>query len=254
MKRPSIESSLHHLSKDNNEQHNEQTFVENLAENKRELKKLLGQSQDVMLTEFKIQLKNGEQLDALLIAIDGLVDEEAKRNNVLHTLIATPLQVRSKSAVTLDLIEEKLTVKSVHKEKRIEVAVELLLKSQAMILVDTVAESLIIAIEGFEIRSISEPETEQTVKGSREGFIETTSVNLSLIRRRIRHPSLRFETIELGQYSRTDILNTPTLSEGLVSTELSSSIEQSNFTSQFAPITFREFYRFIEGPVPIYCC
>src|SRR5699024_7504333 len=56
-----------------------------------------------------------------------------------------------------------------------------------------------------EIRAIEEPETEKTVRGPREGFIESISVNLSLLRRRISHPSLRFETLEIGDYSQTGV-------------------------------------------------
>lgn len=181
------------------------TFSNNIKENKSNIEKLLGTSQDVMLTEFKIQLTNGGYVDALLVAIDGLVDEEAKRNNVLNALIETPLNVDSKKDINLDLIGSKLAVKSAQVETNIEKAIDHLLKAQALLMIDTISEGLIIAIEGFEIRSIDEPETEQSVRGSREGFIETTSVNLSLIRRRIMHPSLRFETIEVGKYSQTGI-------------------------------------------------
>src|SRR5699024_3765124 len=36
-------------------------------------------------------------------------------------------------------------------------------------------------------------------------FIESMSVNLTLIRRKISHPSLRFETLKIGKYSQTGI-------------------------------------------------
>lgn len=66
----------------------------------------------------------------------------------------------------------------------------------------------------------------------------------------------RDQMIRLNSYmfmtknNPTDILNTPTLYEDLVATELSSSFEQTNYTAEFAPITLREFYKFVEGPVP----
>lgn len=47
----------------------------------------------------------------------------------------------------------------------------------------------------------------------------------------------------------TEVLDTSTLYEDLVATELSSSFEQTNYTTEFAPITLREFYKFIEGPI-----
>src|SRR5699024_4450037 len=36
--------------------------------------------------------------------------------------------------------------------------------------------------------------------------IETCGVNRSLTRRRIAHPSLRFETLQIGEYSNTDVV------------------------------------------------
>lgn len=71
--------------------------------------------------------------------------------------------------------------------------------------------------------------------------------SLDIIRRdqMVRLNSLVFIT----KNNPTDILNTSTLYEDLVATELSSSIEQSSFTAEFTPITFREFFKFIEGPV-----
>lgn len=47
----------------------------------------------------------------------------------------------------------------------------------------------------------------------------------------------------------TDILNTPTFYEELVSLELASSLNQTKYVTDFAPITMREFYRLLEGPL-----
>src|SRR5699024_9440156 len=47
----------------------------------------------------------------------------------------------------------------------------------------------------------------------------------------------------------TDVLNTATLYEDLVASELAASMEQTQFVAEYAPITLREFYRSIEGPV-----
>lgn len=50
----------------------------------------------------------------------------------------------------------------------------------------------------FEKRNISEPQTEKNVKGPHEGFIEDLSVNISILRKRIRNSNLKFKTIKLG--------------------------------------------------------
>src|SRR5699024_8820722 len=181
---------------------NSNHFSTDIRKNEKMLSEQLGTSQDVMLTKFKIKLHNSDDVDAMLVAIDGLVDEEVKRNNVIKPLIEPPLE--KDPSKDLASIRERLAVKSAVIEGDPEKVLQKVLKAQAFLLIDGLSEGLLISIEGFEIRSIEEPETEQIVRGSREGFIESLSVNLSMVRRRIASPSLRYETMEIGEYSQTD--------------------------------------------------
>jgi len=57
----------------------------------------------------------------------------------------------------------------------------------------------------FEKRAITEPPTSTVIKGPREGFVESLPVNISLMRRRIKSPSLKFENLTVGKYSSTPI-------------------------------------------------
>lgn len=74
----------------------------------------------------------------------------------------------------------------------------------------------VIAIEGYEsvimmdlrnypARSIDEPDKERTLRGSRDGFVESLVSNTALIRRRIRDPRLVFHMMKIGRVSRTDV-------------------------------------------------
>lgn len=212
MKRPSNFSKL--LKKMNgtnkNNQQKEMTstnlsvtsFSSDLIENERLIKGILGSSEDVMISKFKIKVKNNI-IDAMLVAIDGLVDEEAKRNNVLKPLISEAFEEKPNDE--LEQVQMRLSTKDSKVEKNLMKAVKNVLKSDVLLLVDGCNSGLLIAIEGFEVRSIKEPETEKVVRGPREGFVESTGINLSLLRRRISHPSLRFETIEIGEFTRTGI-------------------------------------------------
>ena len=57
----------------------------------------------------------------------------------------------------------------------------------------------------YPARSVGEPEKDKSLRGSRDGFVETIVFNTALIRRRIRDPHLVMEMTEAGQTSRTDI-------------------------------------------------
>lgn len=57
-----------------------------------------------------------------------------------------------------------------------------------------------------EQRSIAEPETESVVRGPREGFVEDSSRNLSLIRKRLKSEKLTIEEMVIGSESHTTVL------------------------------------------------
>lgn len=192
-----------HLTSTVHTKDNWQNFSTDILKNKAFLKKYLGASQDIIFTKFEIKMNNNIHLNAILVAIDGLVDENAKRNNIIKPLIDSPLEPITIN--NLHTIKSRLSVKNIITENNLVKAANEVLKAHVLIFIDGESEGLLIPIEEFEIRSITEPETEQVVRGAREGFIEETSVNLSMIRRKIAHPALRFDSLEIGKYSKTNI-------------------------------------------------
>lgn len=67
-------------------------------------------------------------------------------------------------------------------------------------------EPYLIETREYPTRGISEPETEQTIRGSKDGFCESIITNVALIRRRIRNENLIFEKYQIGNYSKCDIV------------------------------------------------
>ncbi len=57
----------------------------------------------------------------------------------------------------------------------------------------------------YPARSVDEPDKDKSLRGSRDGFVETIVFNTALLRRRIRDPHLVMGMTEAGQTSRTDI-------------------------------------------------
>ena len=55
------------------------------------------------------------------------------------------------------------------------------------------------------VASVSEPSSEMVFRGSREGFTEPLRINMSLIRRRMKNPDLVFQTMTIGNLSKTQI-------------------------------------------------
>lgn len=58
----------------------------------------------------------------------------------------------------------------------------------------------------YPMRSVEEPEKDKSLRGSRDGFVETIVFNTALLRRRIRDAGLIMEMQEIGQNSKTDVV------------------------------------------------
>lgn len=74
-----------------------------------------------------------------------------------------------------------------------------------VILLDGSRRGTACGIQGYPYRSIGEPTTEVNEHGSKEGFTEPIRPNLSMVRRRIRSPLLKFELFPIGDVSKTDV-------------------------------------------------
>ena len=72
--------------------------------------------------------------------------------------------------------------------------------------IDGYEACLAIDCRTYPARSVDEPEMDKSLRGSRDGFVETIVFNTALIRRRIRDPHLTMKMFEVGKSSRTDVI------------------------------------------------
>ena len=79
------------------------------------------------------------------------------------------------------------------------------LSGPACLFVDGYKECIVLDCRTYPARSVDEPDKDKSLRGSRDGFVETIVFNTALMRRRIRDPHLIMEMTEAGQASRTDI-------------------------------------------------
>jgi spore germination protein KA len=84
--------------------------------------------------------------------------------------------------------------------------VDSVMAGNASLLVGGVNRAVMLDAKGWETRDIQESVVDRAVRGSREAFVETLGINLSLLRRRIRNPALKSETMTLGRVTRTAIV------------------------------------------------
>ncbi|WNS77586.1 spore germination protein [Bacillus sp. DTU_2020_1000418_1_SI_GHA_SEK_038] len=143
----------------------------------------------------------------LLVYIDGLIDTKSLDEFLLKPIFFKGLPKGLGEIHTFEqVIEQQLL--SIAQVKTISTVPELIdgiLKANLAIMVDGESSAILADLKGFETRSISEPQTEVSIRGPRDGFTELLRTNTTLLRRRIRSSKLKFESYSIGEFSKTDI-------------------------------------------------
>ena len=80
-----------------------------------------------------------------------------------------------------------------------------LLSGVTCLFIDGYEACIAIDCRTYPMRSVEEPDKDKSLRGSRDGFVETVVFNTAMLRRRIRDPELVMEMKEVGDSSRTDV-------------------------------------------------
>ena len=80
-----------------------------------------------------------------------------------------------------------------------------LLSGVTCLFIDGYEACIAIDCRTYPARSVDEPSKDKSLRGSRDGFVETIVFNTALIRRRIRDPHLVMKMFDVGKSSRTDV-------------------------------------------------
>lgn len=79
------------------------------------------------------------------------------------------------------------------------------LYGDTVIFTDGDPRPVVVNTKGFSLRASAEPDNERVLQGPREGFTEGFMTNLSMIRRRLRNPHLKFTFQTLGSRTHTTV-------------------------------------------------
>lgn len=167
----------------------------------------LGESSDVIIQEFIISAE--KNLHAAIIYLETLADRNRLNDNILQVFMAesgAPLVQESKPIQSLENLKSRLAIANNFKtETTFRGATDSILAGDTILLIGGLNEALVFNTRGVFQRAISTPETEVTIRGPRESFIETMGTNIALLRRRINHPDLTVETCKAGRKTETNI-------------------------------------------------
>lgn len=181
-----------------NSNSNEQRIFASLEKNLAELRNLFGDSQDLNIAKVNVS-----GIKCAVVTIEGMVAPK----DLSKMLFDPIMEYKKRNAEPMD-VYKFFTEDGIfsNDEKIVNLfseAAEYLCSGFALVFVHGVARGAAFGAQGFAIRSLSEPSTESNVKGAKESFNENLRTNMSLIRRRVKNPKLRFEYLKAGETSKT---------------------------------------------------
>ncbi|MFL0269181.1 spore germination protein [Candidatus Clostridium radicumherbarum] len=168
-------------------------YVENLEY----IKTKLNKNQDVRYKN--INLPTGV---LTLIFIENLVDKD-----FINNFIISPLLKDQKEQLSIDIIINRtLLCISTAKLLHIDDCVHQILSGEVIILSSFSDKVIICNAEKSVHRLVEKSINEPVIKGSQEGFNESISDNINLIRKRVKNQSLKIEEFHLGTDSNSSVI------------------------------------------------
>ena len=171
-----------------------------LGKNTVNIRSMMKNSSDLIMKYAKIC-----GTDICVISLDGQTDVNKIANLVYRPLLSIaekecePEKLADMIASELPIAADEKTVTSAGE------VIDAIMSGFCVILTDGSDKGSAIGVQGFETRSVTQPENHRNVRGAREGFVEALHTNVSLVRRRVKTPDLSFRYMKTGSRSNTEI-------------------------------------------------
>ena len=142
--------------------------------------------------------------EVYLYYIEGFVKSEVLEQ-ILFVLFSVKKNEMDQRQNASDFIKNNIPYAQAVPEKNTDNMIKSLMAGMILMVVDGYSEVIVIDLRTYPVRSVGEPEKEKSLRGAKDGFVETILFNSNLIRRRIRDPNLVFELHTVGSTSKTDV-------------------------------------------------
>lgn len=191
-----------------------------LGVNEAFLKEVMGNSFDVVFRPLQIAFRKER---AVVVYLASLVDSRVIDQTILAPLmedldLAAHYQALQPPDYLTALTKSGVFTAAVRQTGQWSEICGALVEGETILLVDQCNAALLLNTRSYHNRSVAEPLTESEIKGPRDGFVENIQINASLIRRRIKDYGLRFESLKIGERTKTAVALV--YIEGLVSPKL----------------------------------
>ena len=157
---------------------------------------------DAMLRKRECKNIFNKKIHCLLFFMDGMAKSELVDESIAKPVIELPISNFEGDVIDF-LAENVLYSGEIKKTADVKELAGALIYGDTLVFAEGSEKALIVNSKGWRTRSIEQPENEKTLRGPKEGFTESLLMNTGLLRRKLRTPDLKFETVTLGSRTNT---------------------------------------------------
>ncbi len=177
------------------------TVSAKIGNNIQALKELFGEQSDLNILNF-----TAGEVPCALVSLEGMI---ASRD--LATMIFTPLREEFPEKTNPVYVYKFLSRDGAFSNEQktygsLSEVADGLCSGFCCIFVEGVPKCVGISVAAYATRSISSPDGESDVMGTKESLSDSVKVSTAMIRRRVRQPNLRFEKLTAGRESKTSLV------------------------------------------------
>ncbi|HWO96476.1 MAG TPA: spore germination protein [Bacillus sp. (in: firmicutes)] len=173
-------------------------LYDNFDQNIETFRAIYNQCSDVIFRSFLIFGKTR----ASIIYIEGLSDIEGIEEYVLSPLMK---DTANESQPLHEFLENKMPVSKVKRVCTLADCIESISSGNPILLYEGESNGFSLGLAKWEKRAIEEPTAEVGIRGPREGFSESLEVSTSQLRRIIKSPALKIQSMKIGSYTQTTV-------------------------------------------------
>ncbi|WP_189012726.1 spore germination protein [Paenibacillus marchantiophytorum] len=140
------------------------------------------------------------------VFIETLVDKNKIEHELLQFLSKEPIYNElNPSDNIINTLQSRIPFSTISVTTELHCCVQSLLNGKCLLVISNTSQVLLLDVSKTSHRNVKEPLTESTVRGPQEGFTEDITINLSLLRKRIKNVHFRIEQIILGSETETKV-------------------------------------------------
>lgn len=183
---------------------NDLKFKPDIESNISLIKDMFKNDDTLISREFEITVGNENKAQrCCAFFIDGMIDKKILTESIIKPLVDGKIK-GGKNEID-EIVKSIIYAGEVRVVSNISDVEKEIIYGSTAVFFDDQDKAVIVDTIGWEKRGVTEPQSETVVKGPKEGFTESISVNLSLVRKRIRTSKLKFKFIEIGEKTKTKV-------------------------------------------------